>query len=476
MSISVFTESYSASMGNHRRQVLLVPMDNEILVYTRKTDGLKGPQNKWEQSDLDTVIADIDSTEVLTAEPVGVYVSPTDEDAIRDKGYSPVLGTKATAAYSKSSAAKDSDPVAVICYMYSLIAESSSELHNLVIDARRTSTVLPVPNVALPTQTTAAPVAAAEVKELQLTHFNLASVPHKDLADRYINRVALGGVEDFKIFDDARANHKNVLIYGPTGPGKTTAVTAWAAARNLRMATIPGNAALEPGHLFGKLISDGTNNFVWIDGPVTDVVRNGGVLCLDEFNFISPKIYTVIYPLTDSRRTITLLDHKGEVIEAHPDLTIFATMNPEYTGTTALNKAMRNRFSIQIPWDYDTKVEAKLVSSKNLMAVAGQLREEAAKGQYETPISTNMLMEFCEFVPRLGYEFAVDNFIAHFDEHEQPSVRLVFQTHEHNIKPDFGIDVNILNTEAEEAKQADEAIQIVVPNTVPGSAPITVTI
>ena len=43
----------------------------------------------------------------------------------------------------------------------------------------------------------------------------------------------------------------------------------------------------------------------------------------------------------------------------------------------------------------------------------------------------------------LSYEFAVENFIAHFSADEQASVRLVFQTHEHNIKSDFGIEVPV---------------------------------
>jgi hypothetical protein len=54
-----------------------------------------------------------------------------------------------------------------------------------------------------------------------------------------------------------------------------------------------------------------------------------------------------------------------------------------------------------------------------------------------------MGMEFVHLVEALGYEFASENFIAHFSYDEQASVRMVFQTHEHNIKEDFGIASNI---------------------------------
>jgi hypothetical protein len=134
-------------------------------------------------------------------------------------------------------------------------------------------------------------------------------------------------------------------------------------------------------------------------------------------------------------------------------------MNPDYIGTTPLNFAFRNRFDIQIPWDYDDKVESKLVSSKALLVVAKQLRVEANKGQYETPISTNMLQEFVNFVDALGYEFAVENFIAHFSSDEAASVRLVFQTHEHNIKTDFGIEIPITLEQAPEGKSPEEQLK-----------------
>lgn len=471
MSISVFIESYSEDMGNHRRQVLLVPIDGNIRVYSRFTDGLKGPQNKWNESDLDDVVNGINPAEQVTAEPVGVVVTHADEVAIRDKGYSPVLTTKATAAHLKSGPAEDLDPTQTICDLYDMVLRGDDSLNNRVIDNRRQASVLPAPviqrEVAEVDETTTVEVEVNVTNHAPVIHAALASVPRKELAERYIHRKVMGDAEDFTVFDFARAEKNNVLIYGPTGPGKTTAVEAWAAERGLRMATVSGNAALEPGHLFGKFVSDGRGGYAWIDGPVTDVVRNGGVLLLDEFNFISPKIYTVLYPLTDARRVITLLDHHGEVIEAHDDLTIFATMNPEYIGTTALNHAMRNRFDIQIPWDYDDKVESKLIKSKNLLALAKQLRDEAAKGQYETPISTNMLVEFCKLVDGLSYAFAVENFIAHFSPEEQASVRLVFQTHEYNLKPDFGIKVEVVTNIVEEATnevvdEINSAIQNVI--------------
>jgi hypothetical protein len=84
------------------------------------------------------------------------------------------------------------------------------------------------------------------------------------------------------------------------------------------------------------------------------------------------------------------------------------------------------------------------VKSQALKILKNQLRAEANKGEFETPISTNMLMEFEKLVKVFSFEFAVENFIAHFELEEQDKVRLVFTTHEYNLKSDFEL-VEILD-------------------------------
>ena len=448
MEIAVFTESYEPGMGAKRRQILMAPHDGGVKIWSRMTDGSKGPHNKWEDAHLDQFENMIEANEQLTRTPVGVYVTSADEKAIADKGYSPVLGTKACNQHTKAEPSTDTTTFLDKLYeLHDHILIGDDTLETYVIDNRRQSGSTVPLVVPVPTQTMDDTPDITQSAGGKVFNVRLATVPRKQLAERYVHR-KIWGQEDFDVFDTARKEGVNVLIYGPTGPGKTSAVEAWAADRDLRLATISGNASMEPSQMTGKFVSDGEGAFMWIDGPVTDVVRNGGVLLLDEVNFINPKIYTNLYALTDGRRSITLLDHHGETIEAHPDLTIFATMNPDYIGTTPLNFAFRNRFDIQIPWDYDDAVEEKLVTCKALRVLMKQLRIEAAKGQYETPISTNMGIEFIKFVDMLGYEFAAENFIAHFGMDEQASVRMVFQTHEHNIKGDLGIAEEIVTEHA----------------------------
>lgn len=443
MNIAMFVETYDPSMGESKRNTLIVPnndLNNEsvpVLVFSRVTDGEKGPHNKWQPIEPHSLLEQVPTTETVSRKPVGVYVTDSDYEQISSKGYSPVLGNKAMSASKNSPASDGRSASEVIQELQDLVASNDPSLSSYIIDLRR----MDAP-VASPTQTS--PVTQQQHAGGKVLSLALASIPPLELATKYVNRDLFGKL-DFERFDMAKSMREDVLIYGPTGPGKTTAVLAWSAARRLRVAQVSGNAALETSTLFGKDIYDHeTGGFAWIDGPVTDVVRNGGVLILDEFNFISPKIYTSLYSLLDGRRVLQLLDHHGETIEAHPDLMIFATMNPEYVGTTPLNFAMRNRFSLQIQWDYDDAVEDKLIKSKTIKLIIKQMRSEAGKGEFETPISTNMAMELERFIPAFGYEFAVANFVAHFDKDEQDKVQLVFQTHEYNLREEFDLNAKVL--------------------------------
>ena len=241
MDIAMFTESYEPAMGNKRRQILMAPHDGDIKVYSRITDGTKGPHNKWEEVSFDATILGINDAEKLTRTPVGVYVTSADNKAIDAKGYSPVLGTKACSAHTKAAPADSTtNLIEELTSLYESILNGDDNLESYVIDNRSQSGATPVV-IPVPTQTMddVMPAQTAEPKSFQVS---LATVPPMELAQRYIHR-DIWGHSDFKSFDIARSEGINVLVYGPTGPGKTSAVVAWAAERGLRLATISGNAS-----------------------------------------------------------------------------------------------------------------------------------------------------------------------------------------------------------------------------------------
>ena len=258
-------------------------------------------------------------------------------------------------------------------------------------------------------------------------------------ASTYISRAsALGERSDFEIFDYAHTHHLNVLIEGPTGLGKTSAVLAWAAANAQPFCAVSSNVAIDPTQLFGKFVPDGSGGFRWQDDPVTDLVRHGGALLINEINFLPERISTVLFSLLDARREITLLDHHAEVISAHHDLVIIGDLNPDYEGTRPLNKALRNRFALQMVWDYDDVIERQLVAADSLRSLAGLLRRGQRAGEIDTPVSTGMLVEFEQIARDLGLGVAVDNLINHFPtDEERDSVRVVITAMNANLIRDY---------------------------------------
>jgi MoxR-like ATPase len=288
-------------------------------------------------------------------------------------------------------------------------------------------------------------------------------VPEPYWAESYIGR-SFAGKTDYQVAQQARRAGHNILIEGPTGPGKTTFVYAFAAKYGYRMYSIPSGGNLEPSQLFGKYVPDGEGSFRWQDGPVTTLVRQGGVLLIDEINFIPPQVASVLFGLVDRRREIVLMDKDGEVVRAHrpsrrsirgevvsqcwcdtPDGTVcqskwvlvIAAMNPQYEGTRPLNKALHNRFGVKLYWGYDPMVERSMVPSKSLLDMATKLRAQVEAGAYTTPVSTNMLTEFQDHLLSMGREFALLMFVNAFPYSDRPSVTQTVKTYLDNIEDEL---------------------------------------
>lgn len=75
-------------------------------------------------------------------------------------------------------------------------------------------------------------------------------IPDRREFDDYVSR-KFGDIADLDIIHMAAGVRHNVLIFGPTGPGKTSAVLAYAARENLPFYSIPCNGAIEPRDFFG---------------------------------------------------------------------------------------------------------------------------------------------------------------------------------------------------------------------------------
>lgn len=281
-------------------------------------------------------------------------------------------------------------------------------------------------------------------------------VPPAEFGASYISR-KIGKIKDTDLLDYALQAQANTLLFGPTGPGKTSLVLAYGAIKGIPVVTVQCNGAVDPNTFWGGIAfaQDGSIKG-WQDSEITEVIEKGGILYLDEVNFLPPKVSAVFHGLLDKRRQITIPEMGNKVVKAHDNLQVIASYNPDYEGTKPLNAAFKNRFKIKVRFDYDEAVEKELLALPVMMDIARRLRAAHKTGDLETPISTNMLIEFEEVAIDLGFEFATENFLNAFSEEERQSVGEVIDLHSEEVKKQVA-DMIRLTEEAIAAEKAAAA-------------------
>jgi hypothetical protein len=145
------------------------------------------------------------------------------------------------------------------------------------------------------------------------------------------------------------ADHQ--LLFGPTGVGKTSLILQIAARIGQPVIRLNFNGQVSVNDLVGS-IGFGPQGTVWNDGALPRAMRNGYWLVLDEFDFGTPDILSIFYPVLEARPKLCLKERDGEIVEAHPKFRVFATGNSiggdrdgQYCGTQQLNVALLNRFT-----------------------------------------------------------------------------------------------------------------------------------
>lgn len=465
MSLALLVESTAPDMDGlpAYNQTLLFGYKNEVQCYHRISNGTKGRGQVW------TKVSHVDTDSLIYNEPVAVVLNDRDLSMV-ELGLVTNIAVKAL--YANESATPTTAPMAhkeVVNNLIGRLVFGDPDLADYLTDKRRTNGVtispLSIPN-PIGDVTEIAQTAPTEpnepiehkayedvkvmlnekVDELSLA---MISVPDPKWAKAYVNR-KIDGVQDWEIYDHARANAINVLVEGGAGSGKTISVQSYASARGLRYFNVSSNNGIDPSQLFGRWIpkSDG-QGYQWQDGAVTQLVRHGGVLLLNEVNFLPVRVSTVLFSLLDYRREIQLLENGGEVVKAHPNLLIVADMNNGYRGTQALNQAFNDRFGIKLEFNYDRTIEMKVVKNKALLDLADQLRVQYDIEEIATPISTRGLVDFINNAKNFGIDFAITCYVNGFDKEERGGVRLACETHKFNIASELGLSLNSPMSETE---------------------------
>ena len=136
---------------------------------------------------------------------------------------------------------------------------------------------------------------------------------------------------------------------------------AWRLKRPL--VTVSCHDDLTAADLVGRYLITG-NDTVWVDGPLAQAVRVGGICYLDEIVEARKDTTVVIHPLADDRRMLPI-DKRGEVLMAPPEFVLAMSYNPGYQSVLKeLKQSTRQRF-IGIEFNYPSEqLEAKIISNE----------------------------------------------------------------------------------------------------------------
>ncbi|MEM0950106.1 MAG: CbbQ/NirQ/NorQ/GpvN family protein [Pseudomonadota bacterium] len=201
------------------------------------------------------------------------------------------------------------------------------------------------------------------------------------------------------LFEMAHDNGLPLLLKGPTGCGKTRFVEHMAARLGKPLYTVACHDDLSAADLIGRYLLKGGET-VWVDGPLTRAVREGGICYLDEVVEARKDVTVVLHPLTDTRRTL-MIDRTGEELVAPKDFMLVASYNPGYQNVLKrLKPSTRQRF-LSMSFDFpEAEIEIAVVASESglepgqvaaLVRLAGHIRNLSGM-DLEEGVSTRLLI------------------------------------------------------------------------------------
>lgn len=428
------------------KQVIIASHNGNIRTFMRVTNGGRGESNSWSQRELHhhNSIGTLEYN--LIGEVLSTPLTSVDVSALTYNQIPNVLIQKLTKQYRLRNLTIDTTRTmqSVVDEVQQLIAQDPALLSKYRSDGRsdKSATTKPEGTKPVTVRNTINPIAneAIVINKVERNEDELnllAFVPSLTLPDvrSYVPRTFANGLTEEQVYRYALKTKKNVSIQGPAGTGKTTSLMTFSAKNGLEFGSMSCNAGAEPSQFFGRMTPTKEGKLEWRDGIFTYFFRNGGVLVIDEADFLPQKVASSTHSALDGRRLLTLLDNNGEVITAHENLLIVMCYNGNgYRGTSKMNEAFNDRYAIKLTFDYDTSIEKKFIPSNTLLELATSMRADTIAGVYETPVSTRLLKNFVDLAQNLSYDFAVDNFVNNFKEDERSSVKLLLDSQRHNLE------------------------------------------
>ncbi|WP_166396984.1 AAA family ATPase [Rubrobacter marinus] len=154
---------------------------------------------------------------------------------------------------------------------------------------------------------------------------------------------------------------RDLLLEGPPGTSKSTLLRTVAGASRVPFVMVEGNADLTPAKLVGYHDPSGVvahgyrpEDFAW--GPLTDAMRRGALLYVEEFNRVPDDTLNVLLgPLAEREIEVPRVG----TVRAEPGFRLIAAMNPfDNVGTMRVSRSILDRLC-RLPVGYQPEGEER---------------------------------------------------------------------------------------------------------------------